>query len=67
MPALIRLAVWMRAKDLHEHGLDAQIQRRQRRVFTGGALTVVGAADDDAAALRLAAGRESPGRTRMKQ
>ena len=48
----------MRAKDLHEHSLYAQIQRNERCMLTGRALTVVCAADDYAAALLLAAGRE---------
>ena len=43
---------------LAQYGLDAQIQRNERCMLTGRALTVVCAADNYAAALLLAAGRE---------
>lgn len=45
-------------KRFHDNGLDPQVQGSQRRVFAGAALSVVGAADNDALALLFAPGRE---------
>ena len=43
---------------LRHHRADAQVQRHQGGVLAAGALAVVAAGDEDAAALRLGTGRE---------
>ena len=48
---------------LRDDGADAEVERRERGLLAARALAVVVAADDDAAAPLLRAGRDSPGRS----